>query len=88
MARRRAAHRPDRADHRVIQAQLGDVSTGDGAAWLPQTTTVLRVEEHIRQTRTVQTGRLGGFQHDLAAGALWALHDAGRTHTTLERFDL
>jgi hypothetical protein len=34
--------------------------------------------------------RLGGFQHDLAAGdgALWALNNAGRTHTTLERFDL
>ena len=78
--------------HRVIQAQLGDISTGDGAAWLPQTTTVLRIDEHTGQTRTLQTGRLrlGGFQHDLAAGdrALWALNGAGRTHSTLERFDL
>jgi hypothetical protein len=78
--------------HRVIRAQLGDVSTGDGAAWLPQTTTVLRVDEHTGQTRTVHTGqlRLGGFQHDVAVGdgALWALSDAGRTHSILERFDL
>src|SRR5712691_2685065 len=28
--------------HRVLQAQLGDVSTGAGAVWLPQATTVLR----------------------------------------------
>lgn len=78
--------------HRVIQAQLGDISTGDGAAWLPQATTVLRIDERTGQTRTLQTGRLrlGGFQHDLAAGAgaLWALNNAGRTHTTLARFDL
>jgi hypothetical protein len=78
--------------HRVIQAQLGDVSTGDGAAWLPQSTNVLRVDERTGQTRTLHTGRLrlGGFQHDLAvgAGALWALNDAGRAHSTLERFNL
>jgi hypothetical protein len=53
---------------------------------------VLRIDEHTGQTRTLHTGRLrlGGFQHDLAAGdgALWALNTAGRTHTTLERFDL
>jgi hypothetical protein len=78
--------------HRVLQAQLGDVSTGAGAAWLPQATTVLRIDEHNGTIRTLHTGRLrlGGFQHDLAAGAgaLWALNDAGRAHTTLERFDL
>jgi hypothetical protein len=78
--------------HRVLQAQLGDVSTGAGAAWLPQAATVLRVDEHSGQIRTLHTGRLrlGGFQHDLAAGAgaLWALNDAGRAHTTLERFDV
>jgi hypothetical protein len=42
--------------------------------------------------RTLVTGRLrlGGFQHDLAAGdnALWALRDTGRARTTIERFDL
>ncbi len=78
--------------HRVLQAPLGDVSTGAGAAWLPQATTVLRIDEHSGTIRTLHTGRLrlGGFQHDLAAGAgaLWALNDAGRAHTTLERFDL
>jgi len=78
--------------HRVLQAQLGDVSTGAGAAWLPQATTVLRIDEHSGTIRTLHTGRLrlGGFQHDLAAGAgaLWAVSDAGRAHSTLERFDL
>jgi len=78
--------------HRVLPAQLGDVSTGAGAAWLPQATTVLSIDEHNGTISTLHTGRLrlGGFQHDLAAGAgaLWALNDAGRAHTTLERFDL
>jgi hypothetical protein len=67
--------------HRVLQAQLGDVSTGAGAAWLPQATTVLRIDEHNGTIHTLHTGRLWlGFQHDLAAGAgaLWALNDAGR----------
>lgn len=32
--------------HRVLQAQLGDVSTGAGAAWLPQAASVLRIDEH------------------------------------------
>jgi hypothetical protein len=78
--------------HRVTRAQLGDVSTGAGAVWLPQAASVLRVDEHTGRIRTLHTGRLrlGGFQHDLAAGegALWALTDAGRAHTTLARFDL
>jgi hypothetical protein len=78
--------------HRVVRAQLGDVSTGAGAVWLPQAASVLRVDEHTGQIRTLHTGRLrlGGFQHDLAAGAgaLWALNDAGRSGTMLERFDL
>jgi hypothetical protein len=78
--------------HRILQAQLGDVSTGAGAAWLPQAATVLRIDEHSGTIHTLHTGRLrlGGFQHDLAAGAdaLWALNNTGRAHTTLERFDL
>lgn len=77
--------------HRVLEAQLGDVSTGAGAAWLPQAASVLRIDEHSGQLRTLHTGRLrlGGFQHDLAAGAgaLWALNDPGRAHTSLERLD-
>lgn len=77
--------------HRVLRAPLGDVATGAGAAWLPRTTSVLRVDEHSGQVRTLPTGRLrlGGFQHDLAAGpnALWALTDTGRAHTKLTRFD-
>ena len=44
------------------------------------------------QERTLHTGplRLGGFQHDLAAGdgALWALDHGNRSHTRLQRFDL
>jgi hypothetical protein len=78
--------------HRVVRARLGDVSTGRGAVWLPQATSVLRVDEHTGRIRAIRTGRLrlGGFQHDLAAGdgVLWALTDAGRSRTTLERFDL
>jgi hypothetical protein len=78
--------------HHVLRARLGDVSTGSGAVWLPQAASVARVDEHSGQIRTLHTGRLrlGGFQHDLAAGdgALWALNDAGRSHTTLERFKL
>lgn len=77
--------------HRVLQAPLGDVSTGAGAVWLPRATSVLRLDEHSGQIRTLHTGtlRLGGFQHDLAAGdgALWALNNAGRSHTTIERLD-
>jgi hypothetical protein len=78
--------------HRVLRARLGDVSTGLGAVWLPQAASVIRIDEHSGQIRTLHTGplRLGGFQHDLAAGdaALWALNDAGRAQTTLERFNL
>lgn len=76
---------------RVVRAQLGDVSAGGGAVWLPQSSSVLRIDERTGRIRTLHTGRLrlGGFQHDLAAGAgaLWALTDAGRAHTTLVRFD-
>jgi hypothetical protein len=78
--------------HHVLRAQLGDVSTGAGAAWLPQAASVIRVDEHSGHVRTLHTGRLrlGGFQHDLAAGdgALWALNDAGRSQTALERFNV
>lgn len=78
--------------HRALRTQFGDVSTGSGAVWLPQASSVLRVDEHTGQIRTLHTGRLrlGGFQHDLAAGdgALRALDDAGRSHTTVDRFDL
>jgi hypothetical protein len=77
--------------HRVLRAQLGDVATGAGAVWLPQPTSVLRIDERTGRIRTLHTGRLrlGGFQHDLAAGdgALWALTDAGRSRTALARFD-
>jgi hypothetical protein len=78
--------------HRVLPARLGDVSTGLSAVWLPQAASVLRVDEHTGRIRTLHTGRLrlGGFQHDLAAGdgSLWALTDAGRSRSLLERFDL
>jgi hypothetical protein len=78
--------------HHVLRAPLGDIATGAGAAWLPRTTSVLRIDEHAGQVRTIVTGRPkpGGFQHDLAVGAnaLWALNDAGRAHTTIDRYDL
>jgi hypothetical protein len=76
---------------RVLQAPLGDVAAGAGAAWLPETTSVLRIDEHGGRIQTLATGglRLGGFQHDLAAGdnALWALNDTSRNHSRLDRFD-
>ena len=79
--------------HRVVRAPLGDVTTGAGAVWLPRETSTLRIDEQSGRLRTLATGRLrlGGFQHDLAAGAgtLWALdHGPGRsTHSTLVRLD-
>ncbi|MGH3002646.1 MAG: hypothetical protein ACRDM1_08320 [Gaiellaceae bacterium] len=78
--------------HRVLQARLGDVATGAGAVWLPRATSVLRIDERSGAVRTLLTGRLelGGFQHDVAAGAgaLWALDDSARSHSVLRRFDL
>jgi hypothetical protein len=77
--------------HRVIRAQLGDVATGAGSVWLPQTRSIIRVEEASGRIRALPTTplRLGGFQHDLAAstGALWLLTYPGRSHTTLQRLD-
>ncbi len=84
--------RIDRAGrvHRVVRAPLGDVATGAGAAWLPRASSVLRIDERTGRVRTLATGplRLGGFQHDLAAGdgALWALQHNNR-RSTLVRFD-
>jgi hypothetical protein len=76
--------------HRIVRASLGDVATGDGAAWLPRETSVLRVDERTHAIRTIVTGRLrpGGFQHDVGAanGALWLLQQDGRT-ARLERMD-
>lgn len=76
--------------HQVLRARLGDVSTGAGAVWLPQDRSILRIDERTGRTRTLRTGqlRLGGFQHDLAAGdgALWALSNGG-AHATLVRID-
>lgn len=81
---------PEGRLHRVTQATLGDLSTGGGAVWLPQATTVLRIDEHSGRIRTLHTGplQLGGFQHDLAYGAdaLWALARHGRD-SSLERLD-
>ena len=76
---------------RVVRAPLGDVTTGDGAVWLPRETSVLRIDERTGRQRTLRTGRLrlGGFQHDLAAGngALWALQSDTRTRSRLLRLD-
>jgi hypothetical protein len=78
--------------HRVLRAQLGDVSTGAGAVWLPQAASVIRLDERTGQIRTLHTGRLqlGGFQHGLAVGdgALWAIDHGTRSHTRLERFNM
>jgi hypothetical protein len=77
---------------RVLRAPFGDLTTGDGAVWLPRSTSVLRIDERTGRVRTFVTGRLrlGGFQHDLAVGdgALWALDEAARSRSRLERFDL
>ncbi len=77
---------------RVLRAPLGDVATGAGAVWLPQATSVLRVDEASGRLRTLVTGRLGlgGFQHDFAAGdgAVWALRSETRTRSTLARYDI
>jgi hypothetical protein len=76
--------------HQVLRASLGDVTTGAGAVWLPQGKSILRIDERTGRARTLHTGRLrlGGFQHDLAAGdgALWALSNGG-AHATLLRID-
>lgn len=76
---------------RVVRASLGDVATGDGAVWLPQPSSILRIDERTGRVRRIVTGRLGlgGFQHDLAVGgnALWALRSTSRTRSTLMRFD-
>jgi hypothetical protein len=64
-------------EHLALRAGLGDVATGDGAAWLPRATSILRIDELTGRVRTLRTGRLrlGGFQHDVAFGdgALWTL---------------
>ncbi len=77
---------------RVVRAQLGDLTTGAGSVWLPQPTgMIIRVNEKDGRIHALPTGplRLGGFQHDLAAGAgaLWALTVHSRSQTTLNRFD-
>jgi hypothetical protein len=78
--------------HHVVRAPLGDIATGNGAAWLPRTTSVLRIDERSGNVTTVVTGPLrpGGFQHDLAVGAdaLWALNEAGRNRSNVDRYDL
>jgi len=78
--------------HRVVRAPLGDVVSGAGAVWLPRASSVLRLDERTGRVRTLATGllRLGGFQHDLAAGdgALWALGYQSHTRSKLVRYDL
>ncbi|HVU78410.1 MAG TPA: hypothetical protein VHC67_12555 [Gaiellaceae bacterium] len=74
--------RPDGTVVTVLEAaQLGDVATGQGAVWLPQTDAITRVDERTGVIRTVRAPdlHLGGFQHDVAVGAaaLWTL-DAAR----------
>jgi len=77
--------------HRVLPAPLGDVTAGAGAVWLPEATSILGIDEHTGQVRTLKTGslRLGGFQHDLAVGdrALWALHQTDTRRSILVRID-
>jgi hypothetical protein len=79
--------------HRVVRSGWSSVATGGGAVWLARGSSILRVDERSRRTRTLVTGRLvlGGFQHDLAigAGAIWALqHGLGaRPSSRLSRID-
>src|SRR5919198_264695 len=64
---------------------------GAGAVWLPRARSVLRLDERTGRVRILATGplRLGGFQHDLAAGdgALWALQYVSRARSKLVRYD-
>jgi hypothetical protein len=80
------------AVHRVLAAQLGDVATGAGSVWLPQADTMFRLDERTGGVQTLHTGplRLGGFQHDVAAGAgaLWTLAERDRYRSQVERRDL
>ena len=73
--------------HTVLHAQMGDVATAAGAAWLPQPTAILRVDERTGKVQTLHTNRLrlGGFQHDLAVGegALWTLQQSTRYRSLL-----
>jgi hypothetical protein len=77
--------------HRVLRGVFDGVAVGPGAVWLPRATSVLRLDERAGGVRTLATGRLrlGGFQHDLAAGdgALWALRYESRTRSVLVRLD-
>ena len=77
--------------HRVLAAPLGDVATGAGAVWLPEATSILRIDEATGRVHTLQTGplRLGGFQHDLAVDdrALLALHQTDTQRSVLDRLD-
>jgi streptogramin lyase len=81
--------------HRLPGFVLGDITAGDGAVWLPQQeaprTTIVRIDERTGRVRTLRTQqlRLGGFQHDLAAGggALWALSEGGRAQSRVVRLD-
>jgi hypothetical protein len=77
--------------HRIVRARFGDVSTGDGAVWLVQASSVLRIDERTHEIRRIVTGPLGGggFQHDLAADGrrLWALRSESRTRSQLARYD-
>ena len=78
--------------HRIVPASLGDVATGAGAVWLPQASSVLRIDERTHATRRIRTGRLrlGGFQHDVAIDGrrLWLLDEEGRARSALVRYDL
>jgi hypothetical protein len=78
--------------HRVVRAGLGDLATGDGAVWLREDRSVLRVDERNGSVRRLATGgiRAGGFQHDIAVGdgALWLLDDGARGQSRLVRIDL
>lgn len=53
--------------HHVVRAPLGDLSAAAGAVWLPETSSVLRIDERTGRATALRTGRLrlGGFQHDL-----------------------
>jgi hypothetical protein len=79
--------------HVVLHARLGDVATGNGAAWLALAGAILRVDERTGRVTTMRTAtlRLGGFQHDIAVGRnnLWTLqHATSSRRSTLVRRSL
>ena len=78
--------------HHVLSAEIGGVTAGAGAIWMPRAMSVLRFDERTTQVQSFATGdlRLGGFPHDIAVDGneLWVLGHTKRGQSVLSRFDI